>query len=129
MRSVFYKLATPAHLVGSSIKLEHEVLSNRSRIFPERPIPRLKSPYIDDRIFASVTGPRHDEAIAIIEEQIRGRTWPAEVDPEIARQQVAHGIYERLLGTIPYERWSNSSEPLRATLADAITPDLIVSVV
>src|SRR5437868_1526337 len=116
-------------MVGTSIKLEHEVLSNRSRIFPERPIPRLKSPYIDDRIFASVTGPRHDEAIAIIEEQIRGRTWPAEVDPEIARQQVAHGIYERLLGTIPYERWSNSSEPLRATLADAITPDLIDSVV
>jgi len=116
-------------MVGTSIKLEHEVLSNRSRIFPERPIPRLKSPYIDDRIFASVTGPRHDEAIAIIEEQIRGRTWPAEVDPEIARQQVAHGIYERLLGTISYERWSNSSEPLRATLADAITPDLIDSVV
>jgi multiple sugar transport system permease protein len=115
-------------MVGTSIKLEREVLSNRSRIFPERPIPRLKSPYIDDRIFANVTGPRHDEAIAIIEEQIRGRTWPAKVDPEIARQQVAHGIYERLLGTIPYERWSNSSEPLRATLAGAITPDLIDSV-
>src|SRR5207244_5496402 len=85
-------------MAGTSFKLEREVLSNRSRIFPERPIPRVKSPYLDDRIFSEVTGPRRDEAIAIIEEQIRGRTWPREVDPEIARQQVARGIYDRLLG-------------------------------
>jgi multiple sugar transport system permease protein len=115
-------------MAGTSVKLEREVLSNRSRIFPERPIPRLKSPYIDDRIPANVTGPRRDEAIAIIEEQIRGRTWPPEVDPEIARQQVARGIYERLLGLIAYERWSDSGEQLRAALTAAIAPDLIDSV-
>jgi len=115
-------------MAGTSVKLEREVLSNRTRIFPERPIPRIKSPYIDDRISANVTGPRRDEAIAIIEEQIRGRTWPPEVDPEIARQQVARGIYERLLGLIPYERWSDSREQLRATLTAAIAPDLIDSV-
>src|SRR5437879_9624127 len=74
-------------MAGTSAKLEREVLSNRTRIFPERPIPRITSPYIDDRISANVTGPRRDEAITIIEEQIRGHTWPPEVDPEIARQQ------------------------------------------
>src|SRR6266567_9240413 len=95
-------------MAGTSFKLEREVLSNRSRVFPQRPIPRVKSPYLDDRIFSEVTGPRRDEAIAIIEEQIRGRTWPPEVDPEIARQQAARGIYERLLGLIPHERWSDS---------------------
>src|SRR5437667_6561395 len=79
-------------MAGTSVKLEREVRSNRSRIFPERPIPRLKSPYIDDRIPVNVTGPRRDEAIGIIEEKIRGRTWPPPVHPEIARPQVARGL-------------------------------------
>src|SRR6476660_7268116 len=115
-------------MVGTSIKLEREVLSNRSSVLPEQPIPRSKSPYLDDRTFAHADGPHRDEAIAILEEQLRSHVWPPRVEPEIARQQVARGIYERLLGTIPYDRWSNSSEPLRATLTAAITPELIDSV-
>jgi len=79
-------------------------------------------------MFAHADGPHRDEAIAHLEEQLRSHVWPPQVEPEIARQQVARGIYERLLGTIPYERWSISSEPLRATLTAAITPELIDSV-
>jgi multiple sugar transport system permease protein len=116
-------------MAGTSVKLEREVLSNRSRIFPERPIPRVKSPYLDDRMFSEVTGPRRDEAIAIIKEQIGSHAWPSEIDGEIARQQTARGIYERLLGSIAYERWSESTEQLRATLAGAITTELIDGVV
>ena len=36
-------------MVGTSIKLDREVLSNRSSVLPEQPIPRSKSPYLDDR--------------------------------------------------------------------------------
>jgi multiple sugar transport system permease protein len=112
-------------MVGTSIKLEREVLSNRSSVLPEQPIPRSRSPYLDDRMFAHADGPHPDEAIAILEEQLRSHVWPPQVDPEIARQQVARGIYERLLGLIPYERWSDSREQLRASLTAAIAPDLI----
>jgi multiple sugar transport system permease protein len=112
-------------MVGTSIKLEREVLSNRSSVLPEQPIPRSRSPYLDDRMFAHADGPHHDEAIALLEEQLRSHVWPPQVDPEIARQQVARGIYERLLGLIPYERWSDSREQLRAALTAAIAPDLI----
>jgi len=112
-------------MVGTSIKLEREVLSNRSSVLPEQPIPRSRSPYLDDRMFAHADGPHRDEAIAILEEQLRSHVWPPQVDPEIARQQVARGIYERLLGLIPYERWSDSREQLRAGLTAAIAPDLI----
>jgi len=112
-------------MVGTSIKLEREVLSNRSSVLPEQPIPRSRSPYLDDRMFAHPDGPHRDEAIAILEEQLRSHVWPPQVDPEIARQQVARGIYERLLGLIPYERWSDSREQLRAALTAAIAPDLI----
>ena len=112
-------------MVGTSIKMEREVLSNRSSVLPEQPIPRSRSPYLDDRMFAHADGPHRDEAIAILEEQLRSHVWPPQVDPEIARQQVARGIYERLLGLIPYERWSDSREQLRASLTAAIAPDLI----
>ena len=115
-------------MVGTSIKLEREVLSNRSSVLPEQPIPRSKSPYLDDRMFAHADGPHRDEAIAILEEQLRSHVWPPQVDPEIARQQVARGIYERLLVLIPYERWADSGEQLRAALTAAIAPDLIDSV-
>jgi len=115
-------------MAGTSVKLEREVLSNRSRIFPEGPIPRAKSPYLDDRMFSEVTGPHRDEAIAILEEQLRSHVWPPNVDPEFARKQTARGIYERLLSLIPYEHWSESSEQLRATLIAAITPNLIDNV-
>jgi len=115
-------------MVGSSIKLEREVLSNRSSVLPEQPIPRSKSPYVDDRMFAHADGPHRDEAIAILEEQLRSHVWPPQVDPEIARQQVARGIYERLLVLFPDERWSDSGEQLRAALTAAIAPDLIDSV-
>src|SRR6478672_7903110 len=106
-------------MVGTSIKLEREVLSNRSSVLPEQPIPRSKSPYLDDRMFAHADGPHRDEAIAILEEQLHSHVWPSQVDPEIARQQVARGIYER---------WSDSGEQLRAALTAAIAPDLIDSV-
>jgi len=115
-------------MVGTSIKLEREVLSNRSSVLPEQPIPRSKSPYLDDRMFAHADGPHRDEAIAILEEQLRSHVWPPQVGPEIARQQVARGIYERLLVLIPYERWSDSGEQRRAALTAAIAPDLIDSV-
>ena len=115
-------------MVGTSIKLDREVLSNRSSVLPEQPIPRSRSPYLDDRMFAHLDGPHRDEAIAILEEQLRSHVWRPEVDPEIARQQVARGIYERLLRLIPYERWSDSHEQLRAVLTAAIASDLIDSV-
>jgi len=115
-------------MAGTSVKLEREVLSNRSSVLPERPIPRSRSPYLDDRLFVQAGGPHRDEAIAIVEEQLRGHIWPSNIDPEFARKQMARGIYQRLLMSIPYERWSDSSEQLRATLTDAVTPDLIDSV-
>jgi len=79
-------------------------------------------------MFSEVTGPRREEAIEIINEQVRNHPWPSEIDGEIARQQTARGIYERLLVSIPNERWSESTDQLRATLTGAITPELINSV-
>src|SRR5256885_7478405 len=74
-------------MIGTSIKLEREVLSNRSGVLPERPIPRSRSLYLDDRMFSEAGGPHRDKAIAILEEQLRGHIWPSNIDPEFARKE------------------------------------------
>jgi len=76
-------------MIGTSIKLEREVLSNRSGVLPERPIPRSRSPYLDDRMFSQEDGRHRDEAITILEEQLRGHILPSNIDAEFARKEMA----------------------------------------
>jgi multiple sugar transport system permease protein len=115
-------------MIATSAKLERELFTNRTGILPERPNPRRTSPYIDEHVFAAGSGPRRNEATAVIEEQLQNYSFPAKVDPELTRKQVARGVYQQLLGSIPAERWNKSAEELQATLMAAITPDLIQSV-
>src|SRR5436190_3489367 len=115
-------------MIATSVKLERELFTNPTGILPEQPNPRTTSPYTDDHIFAAVTGPRRNEAIAIIEEQLQSYSFPSNVDPELTRKQVARGVYQQLLGSLPAEGWNKSTEQLQATLTAAITPDVIQSV-
>src|SRR5436189_5641500 len=73
-------------MIATSVKLERELFTNRTGILPERPNPRTTSPYIDDHIFPAVTGPRRNEAIAIIEEQLQSYSFASNVDPELTRK-------------------------------------------
>ena len=72
-------------MIATSAKLDRELFTDRTSILPERPNPRTTSPYIEDHRFAAVTGPRHDEAIAIIQEQLQGYNFPATVGRFLAR--------------------------------------------
>src|SRR5215213_72209 len=56
-------------MAATSAKLDREMFGGTA-LLPERPLPRTQSPYVDDRLFARVTGPRLDEALPIIEERI-----------------------------------------------------------
>src|SRR5438105_15097364 len=99
-------------MVGTSVKLERELFGNRLSVLPQRPIPRAKSPYLDDRIIGDVSGPNRDEAIAMIEGQLRSQAWPSEIDGNIAIKQTARGIDQRLLASLPYEPCSESIHEL-----------------
>jgi multiple sugar transport system permease protein len=115
-------------MIATSVKLERELFTNPTGTLPEQPNPRTTSPYIDDHIFAAVTGPRRNEAIAIIEEQLQSYSFPSNVDPQLTRKQVGRGVYQQLLGSVPAEGWNKSTEELQAILTPAITSDVIQSV-
>src|SRR5258707_11212366 len=70
-------------MAATSAKLERELFSEKTRIFPQAPRPQIRSPYMDDRRFRDVGGPRMDEAIAITETRLRSANET--LDPEIDR--------------------------------------------
>lgn len=117
-------------MASTSAKLERELFRERPHIFPQAPRPRLQSPYIDNRLFADVSGPRMDKALPMIEAQLRSTNydWPADVDRNMAIKETARGIYARLLTTIPREHWDISTEELRGEIASFISPALVVDV-
>ena len=113
-------------MASTSAKLERELFREKPRILPEAPRPRLRSPYIDDRVFADTTGPRMNEAIAVIETHLASapQTWNPEADRASARKETARGIYAQLLNTIPREDWNKPAEELGAQVTQNISPAL-----
>ena len=114
-------------MASTSVKLERELFSDRAGILPQSPRPELRSPYVDDRLFADTKGPRMDEALGIIEAKVTSiaSDWPAEVVRTNAIQQIARGIYARLLWTIPDNDWSRSFAELRPEIEAAVSPSLV----
>ena len=53
-------------MASTSAKLDRELFDGNNRFLPERPIPRLQSPYLDDRLFAAVDGARMGEVLPMI---------------------------------------------------------------
>jgi ABC-type glycerol-3-phosphate transport system permease component len=111
-------------MVSTSAKLERELFAEHAHILPQSPQARLQSPYLDNRAFADVTGPRLEEALAIIETQVKSM----EPDRDIAIKQTARGIYARLLSTIPGEAWEKPTADLSTDIAAAISPQLAADV-
>ena len=54
-------------MAATSAKLDRELFGETMQLWPQRPIPRLQSPYMDDRLFDDLRGPRLEEAVAMIE--------------------------------------------------------------
>jgi multiple sugar transport system permease protein len=114
-------------MASTSVKLERELFNARAGILPQSPRPELRSPYLDDRLFADTKGPRMDEALGIIEAKVTSiaSDWPAEVVRTNAIKQIARGIHARLLSTIPDNDWSKSFAELRPEIEAAVSPSLV----
>ena len=97
-------------MAGSSVKVGHELYARQDSglsIFPTWPIPQTIIPYIDQRYYERLTGPFQAPMLAAIEARIEevGFVIPEELDPLIARQQIARGLYRRLRKTFPDRLW------------------------
>ena len=118
-------------MAATSAKLDRELFSESLTVWPERPIPRLQSPYLDDRLFENLRGPRLEEAVGLIEKALGAvdYPWPADLTHNELLHQTARGIYGRLLNTLPGEDWELSQDELRAKIGPHISTRAISEVV
>ena len=118
-------------MAATSAKLDRELFSETLTLWPQRPIPRAQSPYLDDRLFEDLRGPRLVETVGLIEKDLAAADYPWPDDlarPELFHE-TARGIYARLLTVLPGEDWELPAEQLRARVAPLISPPMISEIV
>lgn len=113
-------------MAATSAKLDRELFDGSNRLFPDRPIPRSQSPYVDDRHFASVGGLRLKEVLPFIEAHIASMSfsWPADLDCAVLQKQVARGAYQRLKSIFPADIL-NSPGDLQRGIASAVDTQMV----
>ncbi len=118
-------------MAATSAKLDRELFGDTLQLWPQRPIPRLQSPYVDDRLFDDLRGPHLEEAVALIEQDLAATDypWPNDLNRSTLIHQTARGIYARLLSVLPGEYWELPAAQLRAKITAEISPALIAEVV
>ncbi len=109
-------------MATTSIKVEREMFGETIHLMPQRPIPQVKSPYIDTRFFNDVTGERMAELLPVLADHIRSLRypWPSEVDAETAIQQTARGVYRKLVLTLPLDTWKLPTDQLAAAIIERV---------
>jgi multiple sugar transport system permease protein len=125
-------------LLGTSWKLDKEVMSEEISLMPQRPIPRSQSPYIDERHFPEIEAPefvgRHRwegwMATALQEEIGRAvDAWEdpraAAVDQTVLRTELIQGVAKRLTNLMPTDAWQAEELTFRRGVAEVVTTDLI----
>jgi ABC-type glycerol-3-phosphate transport system permease component len=118
-------------MAATSAKLDRELFDERLRLFPQRPIPRLHSPYVDDRLFDELRGPRFEEALKMIEQDLAAQEfeWPNDLERSALLPQTARGIYAKLLSILPADTWKLPRDELRTSIAAQIDSAIIHEVV
>jgi ABC-type glycerol-3-phosphate transport system permease component len=117
-------------MAATSAKLERELFSDRPARLPDAPRPVVHSPYIDDRMFADVDGPKRDAILQLIETDLRsgGYSWPNDIDRDRLIKQTARGIYQQLLFNLPNESWDRPGTQLEQEIGRMITPELVANI-
>lgn len=104
-------------MATTSVKVDREMFGEKIHLWPQRPIPQLKSPYIDTRFYNDTEGARMNELLPVLEDHLKKMDypWPADVDRDVASQQVARGLFKKLQDTVPAEIWNSSALAAEAT--------------
>jgi ABC-type glycerol-3-phosphate transport system permease component len=106
-------------MATTSIKVDREMFGEKIHMWPQRPVPQARSPYIDTRFYQDVTGKRMNEVLPALEEHLRTMSypWPDDVDRDQAIEQAARGVFRKLVLTMPLDLWE---QPLPALQAQAV---------
>ncbi len=103
-------------MATTSVKMDREMFGEKIHLWPQRPIPQVKSPYVDTRYYDDLTGARMNELLPVLEDHLQKMdyAWPPEIDRAVAIEQVARGLYMKLQNTIPIDVWNSTALPAEA---------------
>jgi len=120
-------------MAATSVKVDRELQTEEFRLMPMTPRPRTVSPYVDTRHYEDLDGPYQEAMIpklaALVERT--GFAIPPHVNAELAREQIARGLYDKLRSRLPKPLWlglSDANQPILdegrivASLLDAAGP-------
>ena len=58
-------------MATTSVKVDREMFGEKLHLWPQRPIPQVKSPYIDTRYYDDLTGTRMNELLPVLEDDLQ----------------------------------------------------------
>jgi len=104
-------------MATTSVKVDREMFVEQMHVWPQRPIPQVRSPYIDTRYYNDLAGKHLDDLLPVLVAHVQKMdyTWPPEVDRAVAIKQVARGAFQKLQNTMPVTIWDSDSLVTEAT--------------
>ena len=104
-------------MATTSVKVDREMFVEQMHVWPERPIPQIKSPYIDTRYYEDLSGKHQDVLLPVLEAHLQklDYAWPPEIDRAAVIKQVARGAFQKLQNTMPVTIWDSDSLVAEAT--------------
>ena len=116
-------------MAATSVKVDRELFGQTLHLWPSRPVPQIRSPYVDTRCFDDVTDARLPVLLPAIERVLQGMdvTWPVEGERAAVIRGVARGVFGRLLATVPRAQWESAgmAAALPAWITAALVDDVL----
>ena len=99
-------------MAATSVKVDRELQTRDLKILPLTPHARQRSPYIDTTYYDDIEGPHQEQLLPALEKIAKhsGFEIPAEVNRDIARQQIARGLYGQMRARLPAKLWQSTAD-------------------
>ncbi len=119
-------------MVGTSFKVDREMFTERLTLFPGRPIPAQRSPFLDQHYYAPTDLERYERVKEVILQRLQEDPAIASApggDHPDAEAIVAQGIYTRIRQTLPASVWEGEDAALHRAVRNGIDPQMVRKVV
>ena len=117
-----------AWMLGTSFKVDREMFGSRITIWPMRPVPAARSPYVDRRYFARPQTPAYETIRPVICDALSAVPLPFPAYTEglnTAIDTLAPGLFGRLQDRMPIAAWRKPAAELNAMVHAAVTSELV----
>jgi len=119
-------------MVGTSFKVDREMFGEKITLLPMRPVPRDRSPYLDDRYFRASRTERYRLVAGVIRSRLSAMELP--VPTEVAGKDevvdvVTPGVFRKLERILPGWVWDRPDSDLAARIRQEVTPELAEEII